>query len=270
MELAYRILGYDEGLQTLGTYDTQDPDWGWTFDLKELPMARDLQKISDKAALVGFDRGYFEIDLITGKLLKVIDRWSGITSVCRLSNGNTLLTGVDIVGEGICVITLDSSDSVIKSVTRDGDYVRLMRPTPDNTFLLGADICFLELSTDLKSNKKLSAPGFEHAWLAHRYPDGKTLVSAGYGAFMAVFDVNGELLTTFGRSSELPRCVSPFFYATFVILPGGGILVANWQGHGRYNGNKGRQLIEFDKNGIYLGSWSDPKRISSLQGIIVL
>lgn len=100
MKLKHRFLGYDEGLQTLGIYDTQNSVWGWTFSVENLPMSRDLQKLGGNLALVGFDRGYFEIDLITGSPTKIVDRWSGVTSARRLLNGNTLLTGMDIEGDG--------------------------------------------------------------------------------------------------------------------------------------------------------------------------
>ncbi|MGL1890055.1 MAG: hypothetical protein OCD02_00440 [Spirochaetaceae bacterium] len=270
MELKYKFLGYDEGNQTLGTYDTTDTNWGWSFSLKDLPMGRDLQLVESNIVLVGFDRGYFEIDINSGKPTKIVDRWSNVTSARRLKNGNTLITGQDLIKKGINVITLDPNDEIINTVYRTGDYVRMMRPTDTGTYLLGSDDHFLEVDKDLKYNRTLQAPGFEHAWLAHRYSDGTTLLSAGYGAFMANFDYQGNLENTFGSKKDVPEIVSPFFYAAFEILPNGGVLVANWQGHGKDNGNKGRQLVEFDTNGKYVGSWSNSSRISSLQGILLL
>ena len=99
---------------------------------------------------------------------------------------------------------------------------------------------------------------------------GSTLTSGGYGPFMARFDKTGALTSTFGGSGEVPPEVSPNFYASFELLPDGGVLVANWQGHGEGNGEKGRQLVEFDAQGEYRDSWSDPARISSLQGILLV
>lgn len=270
MELDYKFLGYDEGKQTLGTYNTLDPNWGWTLTLEELPMGRDLQRINKNIALVGFDRGYFEIDINSGKPTKIIDRWKDVTSSRRLENGKTLITGLNLIEEGINVITLNSHDEIIKVVKRKGDYVRMMRPTHSGTYLLGSDNHFLETNEDLKGESRLVAQGFEHAWLAHRFLDGTTLVSAGYGGFMAKFDSKGNLQRLFGAKKDVPIEVSPFFYASFEILVNGGVLVANWQGHGINNGCKGRQLVEFDKKGNYVGSWSNRNRISSLQGILLL
>lgn len=265
-----RFLGYDEGHQTLGLYDTTRPGEGWTLSLAELPLARDLQSLEGGRALVGFDRGYFEVDVVTGQPVKVVDRWKGVTSVRRQADGTTLVAGVDLVGTGITVLTLDAGDRVVHNARRDGTYVRLLRTTPEGTWLLGADDHFLETDTDLVEVRRLAAPGFRHAWMAHRYPDGTTLVSGGYGPFFAVFNRQGALVRTFGGKGEVPAEVAPNFYASFVFTEDAGVLVANWQGHGPDHGAQGRQLVEFGPDGAYRGSWSDPGRISSLQGLLLL
>ncbi len=266
--VAAQLIVYDEGCQTLGLYDTRG-NAGWRFSLEQLPLARDLQLLGDRA-LVGFDRGYFEVDLDNGTVIKVVDRWTGVTSVRRLGDGRTLIAGVDLTRQpGITVLTLDQNDQVASEAVRTGDYVRLFRPTPQNTWLLGSDDTFLETDEHLQEIRRLSAPGFRHAWMARRSADGSTLVSAGYGAFMAWFDATGRLDRTFGTVSEVPPEVEPFFYAMFETLPDGGVLVANWQGHGEHNGAKGRQLLHFGPDGRYLDSCSLPG-ISSLQGILVL
>lgn len=270
MELKYKFIGYDEGKQTLGAYDTADPNWGWTISIEHLPLGRDLQLLDNDIALVGFERGYFEINIINGEVTKIFDKWRNVTSVRRLKNGNTLITGQDLINKGINVITLDPKDKIIKIANRMGDYIRMMRPTNRSTYLLGSDDHFLEVDDELNEMCTFRTEGFEHAWLAHRYSNGSTLLSAGYGGFMAKFDSKGKLEKVFGSKSEVPSFVSPFFYAAFEILPEGGVLVANWQGHGIDNGHKGRQLVEFDKHGQYVGSWSNGSRISSLQGFILI
>ena len=265
--ISARLLVYDEGCQTLGLHDTAGKA-GWRFSLEKLPLARDLQLLGGRA-LVGFDRGYFEVDVDSGAIVKVVDRWTGVTSVRRLEDGRTLVAGLDLTTRpGITVVTLDDADRVAAEAVRDGDYVRLFRPTSRGTWLLGSDDTFLETDEQLREIRRLSAPGFRHAWMALSYP-GSTLVSAGYGAFMAWFGADGRLDRTFGAASEVPPEIQPFFYAMFEILPDGGVLVANWQGHGADNGAKGRQLLHFGPDGGYLDSCSLPG-ISSLQGILVL
>lgn len=270
MNLKHRFLGYDEGRQTLGIYDTQDNTWGWVKSMANKPLARDLQKLDNNRALVGYNNGYFEINIHYGEILKVCDRWSGVTSCRRLENGHTLITGIDLDKPGISILTLDESDNIIKSVNREGEYVRLMRPTVNDTYLLGLDNHFLETDTNLLEIRRLTAKGFQHAWLANRDEYRHTLVSAGYGAFLALFDETGKMIKKIGAKGDVPEEVNPFFYASFEILPYGGFLVANWQGHGKHNGSKGKQLVEFDCDGNYVGSWSSPEKISSLQGILLI
>jgi hypothetical protein len=268
--MEHQLLAVDEGRQRLSLVDTRDRGAGWTLSLDELPLARDLQRLGPDRALVGYDRGFFELEISTGAVGNVCDRWRDVTAVRRLPDGGTLVTGTNLDGDdGIVVLTLDRDLRETARIRRDGDYVRLMRPVPDG-YLLCSNDHILETDLALAERRRLRAPGFEHAWMAQRQPDGTTLVSAGYGAFIARFDVRGALTGTFGRAGEVPEEVAPFFYATFQVLDDGRIVVANWQGHGPDNGGKGRQLLEFSPSGKLLDSWSDEEKISSLQGILVL
>lgn len=268
----HRLLCIDEGRQRLLLVDTADPDYGWTLDLAAMPLARDLQRLDRERALVGFDGGFFELEIATGKVLRVCERWSGVTAVCRLDDGRTLVTGQDLDGASghVTVLTLDTALRQTGAVRVAGDYVRLMRRTPAGRYLLCTNDHILETTEQLAPLRRLAAPGFEHAWMPLRLDDGGTLVSAGYGAFMARFDGEGQLAATFGGAASVPPEVMPYFYASFQLQADGRLLVANWQGHGPDNGHKGRQLLEFDARGTLIGSWTDPQRISSLQGILVL
>ncbi|MFY7863960.1 hypothetical protein [Roseateles sp.] len=267
----HQLLGIDEGRQQLYLIDTAKPDFGWTLDLADFPCARDMQRIGWDRALVGFERGFFEVNIFSGKVLTVCDRWSGVTAVTRRPDGSTLVTGMNLDGtDGVNVLTLNREFDVLKNARRDGNYVRLMRLTPQGSYLLSTNDRILETDTDLNLRREFVADGFEHAWLAQRMPDGSTLVTAGYGACFAQFDADGGLIRRFGTAEQLPSQVAPFFYAAFQFLPSNTVLVANWQGHGPDNGNKGQQLLEFGLDGELLATWSDPARISSLQGILVL
>lgn len=271
MTLKHRFLGIDEGKQRLWLIDTTQPDYGWSLDLADYPLARDMHRLDDTTVLVGYDRGFFEIDITTGKVLRAKDGWTEVTGVSRLRDGSTLVAGFNLDGlGGVNVVTLDPALNVVNTARRDGDYVRLMRTTPAGTYLLCTNDHVLETTPDLVPVRTLRAEGFLHAWMAQRQKDGTTLVSAGYGAFMAVFGADGQLLRTFGGPSQMPDDVAPFFYACFQVLANGNLLVANWQGHGPDNGHKGRQLLEFSPAGELLGTWSDAQRLSSLQGLLVL
>lgn len=272
MQLDHLVLIIDEGKQALSLVDTGSSHFHYTLDLgQRFPLARDLQRLDDERVLVGFDRGWFELDWRSGAVLTVVDRWQDVTAVTRRPDGSTLVCGINLEGgDGVTALTLDAGGQVAAKVSAGGDYVRLVRETPAGTYLLCTNDHILETTRALEPVRRFAAPGFEHAWQALRRPDGSTWVSAGYGAFMAVFDAHGELVHTFGGKGEVADTVRPFFYATFAILPDGQVLVANWQGHGPDNGHLGRQLLQFDAAGKLAASWSAPQRISSLQGLLVI
>jgi hypothetical protein len=271
MKTQHQFLAIDEGRQQLSLIDTGKDGILWTIDLQAYPLARDMQRLDRQRALIGYDRGFFEIDIASGRVLSVCERWSDVTAVFRRPDGSTLVTGFNLDGSGgINVLTLDAALNLVHTARRDGDYVRLMRTTAAGTYLLCMNDHILETTPDLADVRRFAVPGFEHAWKAERRADGSTLVSAGYGAFMALFDANGECIRRFGAAADVPGEVAPFFYASFEQLADGRLLVANWQGHGLENGHKGRQLLEFDADGRLQDSWSWGNRISSLQGILVI
>jgi hypothetical protein len=266
-----RFLGIDEGRQQLSLIDTRRGEFAWTLDLAAYPLARDMQRLDDDRVLVGYERGFFELDWRSGRVLDDCGRWQDVTAVTRRADGTTLVTGMDLDGRGgVNVLTLDAGGVLAHTAYRAGDYVRLMRVTPQGTYLLCTNDHIKETTPELIELRRFSAPGFEHAWKAERLADGTTLVAAGYGAYMAVFDANGKLVRRFGGAEELPAPVAPFFYASYAFLPDGGLLVANWQGHGPDNGHKGEQLLRFDAAGRLVGTWSSRERISSLQGLLLV
>ncbi|MCS0612281.1 hypothetical protein NX783_05960 [Massilia kyonggiensis] len=273
--IACRLLAIDEGRQQLSLVDTATDTFHWTLDLSPYPLARDLQRLDARRVLVGFDRGFFELDIASGKVLTACARWTDVTAVHRRPGGHTLVTGWNLDGTGgVNVLTLDRGWHLVSTARRDGDYVRLMRPTQDGTYLLCTNDHILETGPDLTERRRFTVPEFEHAWKAERSEDGTTLVSGGYGAVMVLFDADGNVRQRFGAAADLPADlpaeVAPFFYASFQQLDDGHLLVANWQGHGPDNGHKGRQLLEFDAQRRLVGTWSAPQRISSLQGILVV
>lgn len=269
--ISCRLLAIDEGRQQLSLVDTATDTFHWTLDLSPYPLARDLQRLDARRVLVGYDRGFFELDIESGRVLTACARWTDVTAAQRRPDGCTLVTGWNLDGTGgVNVLTLDRGWHLVDTARRGGDYVRLMRPTADGTYLLCANDHILETAPDLTERRRFAVPEFEHAWKAERNEDGSTLVSGGYGAVMVLFDAAGNVRQRFGAAADLPAEVAPFFYASWQQLDNGRLLVANWQGHGPDNGHKGRQLLEFDAQRRLVGTWSAPHRISSLQGILVL
>lgn len=269
--ITHRFLGIDEGLQQLHLIDPGLNEFIWSLDLSNYPLARDMQRLEGDRVLVGYDHGYFELDWRTGKVLHDCRRWKDVTAATRLHDDSTLVTGTNLTGNGgVNVLRVGLDGAVLHTATRHGDYVRLLRVTPQGTYLLCTNDHILETTPELVEVRKFTCPGFEHAWKAERMVDGTTLVSAGYGAFMAVFDSRGSLVGRFGGADQVAKEVAPHFYASYALLPDGDLLVANWQGHGPDNGPKGAQLLRFDPAGALVATWSAPQRISSLQGLLLV
>nr|WP_315393812.1 hypothetical protein [uncultured Duganella sp.] len=269
--MRHQFLAFDEGRQQLSLIDTTNPRFGWTRGMADFPGLRDIQRIGPNIALLAFERGFFELSISAGEILRTCDRWQHVTSASRLVNGAILVTGHDLDGAGgVNVLTLDREFRPVSGARRAGDQVGLMRTTDLGTYLFAMDDHILETDTALISLNAMRAPGFDQAWKAERQADGTTLASAGRGGFMARFDRRGNLAATFGAADSVPEEVSPFFYAGFQTLHDGRVIVANWQGPGRDNGDQGRQLLEFSAAGQLRGSWSDPYKISSLQGILIV
>lgn len=268
---SYDFIGIDEGCQTIFRADSGSGKLTWKKSLDDYPNARALQSLGEGHILSGYDGGYMIIRSSDGEVIHDCRRWQGITGAFSSDDGTTLLAGLDLEGcEGITVITLDKDDKVVKKSSRPGDYVRLITLAGSDRFLLSTNDRITETDEELNTIRTMGAEGFLHAWQSQRLNDGRTLVSAGYGAFMAYFDSDGNIEKTFGRKEELPPEIEPFFYASFRFAPDGSLLVANWEGHGPDNGNKGRQLLRFNADGEYLESVSFPEEISSLQGLLVL
>ena len=268
--LRHDFLALDEGLVNLLHIDESNPAGNWIVPVGQA-TPRDMQLIGGGRVLIGHDAGYTEFDLATGKIAKEVARFKGVTSVRRQSNGHTLIVGVNLDGTtGIVMLEVDGRDAVVQKTVVSGNYVRLVRETEQGTFLLMNDTMVREVNRTGVTLHEWTVPGFRHAWKAVRLPDGHTLASAGFGAFLAELDSEGAIVRKFGAKSDALASANPNFYATFQILPNGDVVVANWQGHGPGHGASGVQLLQFDRGGAIVWQWSDAKIISSLQGVLVL
>jgi hypothetical protein len=268
--IKHDFLAIDEGLVTLLRVAENDPAKNWTVPIGRT-APRDLQLVGGGRVLVGHDAGYTEFELATGKVAREVTRHKGVTSVRRLPGGNTLLAGVNLDGaNGIVILEVDDAQAVQRKSVLPGNYVRLLRETTAGSFLFVSNAVIREVTREGASLHEWTVAGFRNAWKAVRLPNGHTLASAGYGAFLVELDGGGAVVRKFGAKGEVPAAVNPNFYATFQLLRNGHVVVANWQGHGPGHGASGVQLLEFDRAGVIVWTWSEAKRISSLQGVLVL
>jgi hypothetical protein len=268
--IQHEFIVIDEGLGNLLYVNERSPSKNWIVPIGQ-PQARDMQLVGGNKILIGHNHGYAEFDIASGKAAKEFKSLEGVTAARRQSDGNTILAGVNLAGAtGVVILELDANDKEIHRAAFPGDYVRLIRQTNDNTYLMSCNDRIREGSRDGKYLREFPVEGFYHAWKSLRLPDGNLIVSAGYGAFVVELDPGGKILRKFGGRESVPEKVRPFFYAMFQLLPDGNIVLANWQGHGPGFGSSGVQLLEFNPRDEIVWSWSKADLISSLQGVLVL
>ena len=269
--IAHEFLAIDEGLAQLLHIDERNPAKNWIVPTNHA-QARDLQLIGRGRVLVGHDEGYSEFDIATGELLKDVATYSGVTSVRRQPNGNTLLAGVNLATgqNSVVVVEVDPTGTPIAKTGFPASYLRLLRQTAQGTWLMMNQDVIREADPNGRVIQEWTVPGLRHAWKAVRLPNGRTLASAGYGAFLLELNADGSVARRFAEKQAMPPALNARFYATFQLLPDGHIVVANWQGHGPGHGASGVQLFELDPTDAVVWRWSDANLISSLQGVLIL
>jgi hypothetical protein len=268
--IRHDFIAVDEGLQNVLRVDQLEPGHDWIAPVGH-GRPRDLQLIGGGRLLLSHEKGYEEFDLATGHRDLDIAAYSNVSSARRLENGNTLLAyAVEGKPMGVFVAELNRQQSQVGLTTYPGDYVRLMRQTDHGTFLFGMNDRITEGDGKGALIWTARATGFRHAWKALRLPNGDTLASGGYGAFMVEFDSEGKIVRRFGEVGSVPPEVHPYFYGTFQLLPNGDVIVANWQGHGTGHAASGVQILEFAPDGTIVWQWSDRHNVSSIQGVLVL
>ncbi len=198
------------------------------------------------------------------------------------SGGGGLGLGLGPAEPAIVLRFVDKDGSVARTLRVPGyEYVRLVRlarhpssgtlalTLTSNRFVLEVDLSGKVLSR-FEISTALAEP---HAWKAVKSisggsAPGEFFVASGYQAELQVFDSEGRHI----RSIRSPEETRPFFYCDFCELPGGNLLVVNWQGHGPDQGDKGEQLLVFSPGGgKYLGGWRPGKGLfSSIQAAATL
>jgi hypothetical protein len=223
---------------------------------------------------VSVPKGYVELDVETGAIRKEVSRFTGVESMRRLANGNTVLGGNS--DGGVTLQELDSQDAAVagrKVTFTNHSQLRMLRRTPEGTFLIGVANKLAEVNWDRQTVWEMIIPNGDYVYHGLRLPDKTIAVTSGYGAALLRIDAAAKrVLTTIGgKSQPNSATIVPNFYAGYQILPNGHFVVTNWEGHGGGNGGKGVQLLEYDATGALVWSWKqNPSLVSSLHDVIVL
>ena len=259
----------DEGLSQLSLENLSDPTKNWYVNV---PAGRDIQLVGHGCVLIGTGNGYEERKIATGEKVFEMTAFPGTLSAHRLRNGNTLLTGMNWQGmKGVVLVEVDKEAAIKRTIAYVGfSYLRLVRETPNGTFMVAAEDTVFEGNANGEVLWKKHIIGQRekpHIWQALRLTNGETIVSTGYNANLQVFDAQGNLKDSISG----PKEVNPIFFGGFQVLKDGNYVVTNWQGHGPKLGSSGIQLLEYSPKGKLIWSWTqDAGKYSSLQGVIVL
>lgn len=263
------FIAVDEGLDRLVRIKPAESTTGWTFPLQTKCRTLQLLQCGDVMAVT--DSGYIEVDATRGTLLREAQIFpTGVVSAQRLPNGHTFFGGLNLNNaQGVTFVQINEADCPVRTVCFGGDYVRRSTLTSADTILFTCDSRVYEGDWSGRILREYSAPGFKHAWKAIRTEDDRTIISAGYGAFVAEFADDGSVLRTW-KCTDHESLVRPHFFGDFHLLPNGGLLVCNWLGHGTDLGGSGYPLLEFSPGGEIVGGWQDAASTSSLQTVIFI
>jgi len=274
-----RVLLCDEGNRRVLLVDMQNPGAAvWTRPLSDTTKygdsMRDLQLVGGDRVAVSVLKGYVELDLKTGEIKKEVTTFDGVESLRRLASGNTVL-GSNSNG-GVTLQEVDSKDAAVgahKVTFTNYSQLRLMRRTPQGTFLLGVGAKLAEVNWDKQTVWEMSIPDGNYVYQGLRLQSGSIAVTSGYGVALLLVDYAAKkVLTTIGGKSQPDAAtIVPNFYGGFQVLPNGHFVVTNWEGHGGGNGGKGIQLLEYDSAGVLVWKWKqDASLVSSLHNVLVL
>ena len=279
-----RVLLCDEGNRRILLVDLESPASAVWSTLVNDPTKhgdglRDIQLVGGDRVAASTAKGYVEIDLKTGAIKKEVSKFTGVESLRRLPNGNTILGGNS--DGGVTLQELDSQDAAVsghKVTFTNYSQFRMFRRTPQGTFLIGVANKLAEVNWNRQSVWEMDFPapaGHDPAYIYQglRLPDSTIAVTAGYAAALLLVEPTAKKVqkTIGGPTQPEAATIVPSFYAGYQMLPNGHFVVANWEGHGGGNGGKGIQLLEYDASGSLVWRWKqDPDLVSSLHHLIVL
>jgi hypothetical protein len=279
-----RVLVADEGNRKILLLDLQGAGSAvWSRQLNDTTKygdsMRDIQLVGGDRVAVSVAKGYVELDINTGEIKKEVTTFDGVESLRRLPSGNTVL-GSNSNG-GVTLQELNAQDAPVtghKVTFTTYSNFRMLRRTPQGTFLIGAGNKLAEINWDKQALWEMSftpAAGHDPNYMYQglRLPDQTIAVTAGYAASILIVDPSTKAVKTTigGKGQPDAATIVPNFYAGFQILPNGHFVVTNWEGHGGGNGGTGLQLLEYDASGLLVWKWKQsPTLVSSLHNVIVL
>lgn len=258
--IKHRFLAVDNGGNRLLLVD-QIGDRGWKVSIPA--GSRDLQLLSGNKVLVSHGNGAAEYDLTTGAKGWSVSGYSGITSACRLDNGNTLIGG-NVDGITLYEIAPDRTEKS-KLNPKGVSDLRLFRRLENGNTLLALAGAHKVVEIDPKGAVLWSGNLTDKAYVAYRLANGHTLATSGEDFIVYDFDPAGKATLAAGGKARHPNARFLWF-SGFEILANGNLFVANWNGHGREG--QGPHAVEFDKDNNLVWSWEDHDAAATVTNVL--
>lgn len=265
-EIRHRFLAVGESRAELHYVDQSDPAKDW--NLKLPAKHRDLQLVGGNRVALTTPDGYRKYRLADRSVAKEVKGFPGTMGMRRFPDGRTLLAcNVD----GVTIFELSADDRPLRKVTFKAPGTRVVRLAPQGTFLFGSQNRLFEGDFEGRTIRTFELPAGCWAYQALRKPNGHLLVAGGYDPRLFELDSQGKVVRTVGgKDSSEAKTLGLHFFGAFQVLRSGDVVVANWTGHGRDDGAKGVQILQYNPAGKLVWKWHDPLRAGSINGVLVL
>ena len=254
----------DEGLAKIHYIDLDNPDNNWTTE-SPTGSIRDLQLVGNNRVMLGVGDGYAEFDVTTGDLLDHTSVYDGVGAVRRLPNGNTVVGKKD----NNALMVVDPEGNRIDTIQLERPMHRLLRVTSEGNFVYGngADVVEADTTGAVVWSASVTDAGADEVYAAIRQSSNCVWVTTAYDNSLLRIDNEGNITKLVAGEEH-----GSFEFAGFQILPGGKIVVANWQGHGSGHGDQAHQVMQFDTAAKAVDWYweQDPELISSINNVLVV
>lgn len=266
----HRFLAVDNSKNLLLCVDQQHPERSWTTPIPA--QSRDLQLLPvdaskpPAAVLVSHGNGAREYILANGKPMSwAVERYSGIQSAVRRSDGKTLLCGIDGT-----IYQLDAHGAELARHKPDREMsVRLMRAMANGNLLISGAKPAEAFEVDLAGHvvRSISLPPGAKGYKTEALPNGNFLTSTGDLCKIAEIDAKGRVVAYVGGKEEHPT-LGLDFCSGWQLLPNGNRVMANWLGHGKQG--RGVHLAEFTPANKLVWQWADHALAKQITNVLVI
>jgi hypothetical protein len=266
-EIRHRFLAVDESRQQLIYVDQYDTTKNWR--IVSPVKRRDIQLIGQGRVLWGGADGYCEYRLSDQRLMRELTGYPGVAAARRQADGRTILACNEKAQ--VSVYELNAENRLLRKATFPVPSTRLLRMTPQGTFLFGAVNQIVEGDFQGRMLHTITLAKGSWAYQILRRGDGHLLLAAGYQPCLLELDPAGNIVHSIGgKDAPEGKTLGLHFFAGFQILANGNRVVSNWTGHGPQDSQKGVQLLEYSPQGKRVWQWHDPQFAGSLDAVIVL